>query len=289
MSRSLLFCFVLIMLAGCGGSAAREVVNGNRAFDEGDYDRALVAYESAQELAPVQGEPIYNLANTRYRQGIYTDTVHVMPEAVAIGSETVEESGYFNLGNANFQLQEWAAAVEAYKETLRRNPSDLEAKYNLELAMRHLQNQEQNEQEQDPQDQEQQDQEQQDQEQQDQNQEEQENQSEQNQQDQSQQGQDQSQQDGETPEEENQEEQSQSAGEEGEEEQQNESNSADGEEEEDPSPNQAQQPQTIQPQQGLSQEQARQLLGAIGKNSETLQEHMQQIYVSPDSAPEKDW
>ena len=41
--------------------------------------------------------------------------------------------------------------------------------------------------------------------------------------------------------------------------------------------------------QELSEEQARQLLTAIGRRTETLQERLQQIYVAPGGPPAEDW
>lgn len=41
--------------------------------------------------------------------------------------------------------------------------------------------------------------------------------------------------------------------------------------------------------QQLTEEQARQLLTAIGRNTETLQERLQQIYVAPGGPPAQDW
>ena len=50
----------------------------------------------------------------------------------------MRSSGFFNRGNALFQQQQFRQAVEAYKEVLRMNPDDQDAKHNLELALNQL-------------------------------------------------------------------------------------------------------------------------------------------------------
>ena len=65
---------------------------------------------------------------------------------------------YHNLGNSFFVLEQYDKAIEAYKQSLRLNPSDNETRYNLVKAM-----QQQKQQQQQPQPQPQQQQQQQDQ------------------------------------------------------------------------------------------------------------------------------
>ena len=44
--------------------------------------------------------------------------------------------GLFNRGNAAYMMENYVEAVEAYIEVLRIDPDDLDAKHNLELALR---------------------------------------------------------------------------------------------------------------------------------------------------------
>lgn len=282
MNRKALVLCTLLLLAGCRRSAAHEVALGNRAFADADFELALESYEKAQQLVPSEAEPVYNLANTRYRQGVYTETQQLLPEVLAIGSGELRQHGYFNLGNTQYQLQDWAAAVEAYKEALRLNPNDFEAKYNLELALRHLQDQVQQDEQSDR----------------DQNQ-----QSEQprsnGEQNPSEEPTNQPQTGDQQQNSDNEAESNADSEENGAQESQGgnpkdsqptaEPSEAGGEEANDSEAAQSGEAAKVQPIQGLSQEQARQLLSAIGKNTETLQEHMQQIFISPEGAPEKDW
>jgi len=213
----------------------------------------------------------------------------LLSESLALSTENFEgepnnelrQFAHYNLGNTHFSQTEWEAAVEAYKEALRLEPDDLNAKYNLELALQNLP-EESPEQEQDQQnDQQNEDQEQQD------------------QPDEQTQPEDQSApedqpQDDPPPEEQQEDEsgQDQDSGQEQAEDQseEEEQTSQSSEESNDESEANQQQPaEQQQPQEGLSVEQARQLVGTVGENAETLQERLQQIYVAPNPPPDKDW
>ena len=262
----------VLLTTACRASTGEQLATGNQAFDEAAYDRAAQTYEELIENDPLQAEPIYNLANTLYRLGIYTDTHQLLPQAAVSGSEELATQSYYNQGNAHFQLEDWPAAIDAYKESLRLNPENVDAKYNLELAMRNVtQEDQQQDQQQDSQDQEEQEEEQQDQE-------EQEQQDQQDQEQQNQEQQEQDQQEQQDSSEESQEESNEAA-----EDQQ----SQEGEPQEEES--QEGQPQNAEPQEGLTEEQARQLLRAIGQNTETLQEQMQMVLPAEGAPPEKDW
>ncbi len=299
----LLLCFGLM---GCGESAGRLVAQGNEAFAQKEYPAAGNAYQSAQSLDPQAAVPLYNLANTYYEQGVYTNTQQLLPQALNLADATLAPAGYYNLGNSHYQTQQWKEAVEAYKETLRRHPGDQDAKHNLELAQRHLQNQQQQDQQQQDQ-QNQQDQQQQNQQQQpgqtpqpqsqdqpqqpnnqgqptadptNQDQPQQPNNQGQPTADQTNQGQqaDQPQPD-QTPQPQNQDQPGQQQADQGQ-----------------PTPDQANQDQQTnqgsaqsQPTTTLSEAQARQLLNSIGQKTQTLQERLQGVYVAPGPPPDKDW
>ena len=258
-----LLLLAAMALTGCGQSVEKLNNKGNEAFANQDYDSALLAYNDAQEDAPEMAEPYYNAANTHYRQEDYEQAQQQIERAL-VGEEHLEnldQNSYYNLGNTFFQGQQLEAAIEAYKEALRLNPDDLQAKQNLELALRQQQQEQQQQEQQENQDQqeEQQDEEQQDQQDEQQNEEQQDEQQQDEQQneDQQDQQQDEQQQDGE-PNDEQQEQESQANG----------------------------QPDPLE---GLTEEQAEQLLEAAAEGTESLEEFLQQIMAFPPSDPMEDW
>jgi tetratricopeptide (TPR) repeat protein len=265
-----IFILAALAMSACGSSVERTLDSGNQAYVEQDYQQAMEKYAQAMEMDPEIGEPTYNLANTLYRLDAFEEAGQFLAQAIQTASDQLAEHGFYNLGNNFFQQELMPEAVEAYKESLRIDSQDLDAKYNLELAMVQ---QEQQEQQQEQEQQEQEESSEDEQEQSEQGQEEQDqSQSEESQGEPDQSEQEQGEQDQPGDEGENQEQQDQNQN---------------GE----PQENQEEQDGQGQPQQvdGLTEEQARQLLAAIGQSSETLQEKLQEIFGFVGLPPEKDW
>ena len=65
--------------------------------------------------------------------------------AVESGDPRIEAQAWYNLGNALYKQQQLEPALEAYKEALRRNPADTDAKHNFEVTLEQLQQQQQQE------------------------------------------------------------------------------------------------------------------------------------------------
>jgi Ca-activated chloride channel homolog len=146
MIRRVLLLFALLLLAGCSAVPERINNRGNRAFERQAYSDALRDYLMAQAALPGQPEPAYNAANTHYRQGDLLAAQQRMLAAQArisgtlnVANKTLLHNSHYNLGNIYFRMSAYARAVESYKDALRLNPDDVDAKHNLELALERLQ------------------------------------------------------------------------------------------------------------------------------------------------------
>ena len=252
---------IVLCLMACGQTPAQVNNSGHEAYQGGDYAAALEAYHLAQERSPDSGEPYYNSGNVSYRMGEYGDSLQSYDESIRRTSGELRSRGFFNRGNASFQQQQYAQAVQAYKEVLRMNPDDQDAKHNLELALKQIPPDEQDEQEQDEQEQDEQEQEQ-----------------EQDEQEQDEQEQDEQEQD-EQEQEQEQDEQEQDEQEQDEQEQQQEQQQEQEQEQE----------EEQQQDQPITMEQARQILESVGESAQTLQERRGQVLVSPKPPSEFDW
>jgi Ca-activated chloride channel family protein len=125
-----------LFLAACGRGEAVANNQGNDAFETGDFDAALQGYEEVQELAPERAEPFYNSANVRYRNSEHDLAQEDLQQALLTADDDLTRATLFNQGNSFFETEELDQAVESYKEVLRMDPDDQDAKYNLELALR---------------------------------------------------------------------------------------------------------------------------------------------------------
>jgi Ca-activated chloride channel family protein len=162
---------------------------GNRAFVEGELEKAMREYVEAQALAPDDPRVLYNMGNALARQGQTEDALSIL-ERAAIEAEDplLERDARFNRGVVQMGAQDLPGALRSFAEALTVDPTDAGARRNLELVLRQLQQQQQQQQqqpdqqqEQDQQQEEQREQQQQDQQQQDQQEEQQQQEQRQNQ------------------------------------------------------------------------------------------------------------
>ena len=246
----------LVTLTACGSAAARYNNEGNEAFEENNYPGALEDYTAAKQEDPDLAEPYYNSGNTYYRQGQYESAEMQTKQSIRSTerkeNEALAQNSYYNLGNSYFQTQQWSEAIDAYKEALRLNPDDEDAKYNLELA---LKNQEQEQQQQ-----------------------------------QQQSGGGQPPPPGEQPPNQGDQQGDQpNQGQNGDQDQEGGGGQTEQDEDGQSGGSNQDQPQNSGGQRGLTPSEAEQLLDALGQDSQTLQERLQEGFFAPGLPPTEDW
>ncbi len=128
--------------------------------DLGEMDRATAAFATALGLAP--GDPLlqYN-AGTAGLLSADPRAVKLLQLAAEGAPAELQPAIFYNLGNAQMAGEDFPGAIDSFKQSLRREPENVDAKHNLELAMRKLQQQQQQQQQDEEQEEEQQQQQQQ--------------------------------------------------------------------------------------------------------------------------------
>ncbi|MCD7899861.1 MAG: tetratricopeptide repeat protein [Bacteroides sp.] len=178
--------FVLIALTSVFAQKAERdyIRKGNKAYKDSIFVDAEINYRKALDVNPQSTASMYNLGNTLANQQKFQDAMKQYEAASKIEKDKSKLAQiYHNAGVLFHAAQDYAKAIEAYKMSLRNNPNDDETRYNLALAQKMLQEQEQQQDQQNQDEQNEQQQEQQEQEQQ----QDQQNQDEQNEEDQQQQ------------------------------------------------------------------------------------------------------
>lgn len=120
----------------------RDVRKGNRDFRKEDYKAAEIDYRKALVKDSMSVAAGYNLGNTLYRMEDKEQAGKIYGKIKDAVSMTPYASDYFyNVGNVACSSKDWQAAVEAYRQALLRNPSDMDAKENYIYAKQMLKNQ----------------------------------------------------------------------------------------------------------------------------------------------------
>ena len=160
--RLIYILFLLSAVALTDASAQvdkREVRRGNRDFRKENYKEAELQYFRALAKDSLSFAANYNMANTLYRQENHDQALKHLErlEEVAADSPAAADF-YYNLGNVAMAKEEYQKAVDAYKQSLLRNPGDVEAKENYIYAKAKLKEQQDQQQDQQQNDQNNQDQ-----------------------------------------------------------------------------------------------------------------------------------
>lgn len=139
---------VLVLFFFGTGFAIGGFEKGNRLYRSGKYAEAAQEYEKVLASGKDSPELRYNLGTAYLKLGKYEDAEKHLQLAVRQSQPDVRQRAFYNLGNRYLEparkggLDQQATtqlldgAVEAYKQALRLQPNDMDAKWNLELALR---------------------------------------------------------------------------------------------------------------------------------------------------------
>ncbi len=119
-----------------------EVRAGNRKFRKSDYKNAEIDYRKALVKDSLSVAGCYNLASTLYRMEDWDGAKKALePVKETVSGNPNEASYWYNAGDAALQKKDYAAAVDAFKQSLLKAPGDMDAKENYIYAKLMLQNQ----------------------------------------------------------------------------------------------------------------------------------------------------
>lgn len=139
----------------CSGAAfaqkaeRKNVREGNKLYADEKFTESEIAYRKSLEVNPRSVEGTYNLGNALYKQQKFPEAAEQYQLLTGQAEKMVEtEEGrarlasvFHNLGDISMQSKEYQKSVEAFKQSLRLNPKDDETRYNLALAQKLLEDQ----------------------------------------------------------------------------------------------------------------------------------------------------
>ena len=132
-----------------------ELKKGNEFFIKGDFEKSSNSYNNSLDADDNNLNSIFNSGNSSLMMGEYEEAREYFKTYISKSSDKLDKSlAHYNLGNSFLKQHQKEVneggqnsaehlqnAVNEYKQSLRHNPKDSDARYNLSYAMKLMQNQ----------------------------------------------------------------------------------------------------------------------------------------------------
>ena len=122
------------------------IKNGNDAYNKKEYDVAAENYKKVAEKDPDNTKALYNLGNALYKKGTGEEALPFYDAAIKNSKLNIDkEEAWYNKGVVYQNTKKLPDCINAYKNALRLNPKDEDARFNLQKAILQQQQQQQKE------------------------------------------------------------------------------------------------------------------------------------------------
>ena len=139
MKNNILFCFFISVFLSVNMYAqsenyAKYYNKGNKLY-ENNFEEAEKNFRVAIDDTLSDLRATFNLSNKYYTEGLFDEAISRQIQAAELAKNKSEKHRVFhNLGNSLMKKEMCSEAVKAFKNALRNNPEDDETRYNLALA-----------------------------------------------------------------------------------------------------------------------------------------------------------
>ncbi len=131
----------IVLLGSCSLlEPGLSVLQGNYAFQQGDYQKALLHFLDQQDQDGHKERIEYNIADVYYALGEGDSALEQWTKTGQTTDEDVLFASRFNSGVVLYQNGRFAEAYKAFRAALELKSTSLEAKKNLELALERMEN-----------------------------------------------------------------------------------------------------------------------------------------------------
>ena len=129
---------------------AGDVADAQRAYQSGDYDTSMQAYDKAAKAYPTRPELQFDRGDAAYKAGEYSEAEEAFRAALETPNLNVQEQSYYNLGNTQYEhgvamqqasrartIELWKAALHSYECALKLNAAK-DTQHNYDFVKRKL-------------------------------------------------------------------------------------------------------------------------------------------------------
>lgn len=139
MKNYILYILLTLSFAVSAQEKDKTLPKANEEYSEKKFIEAEANYRISHSKFPKRTVAPFNLGNSIYKQNQTAEAKFAYTKAIEIiKTRPQKHKAFHNLGNVFMKEKNYSAAVEAYKEALRNNPSDEETRYNYALAKKKL-------------------------------------------------------------------------------------------------------------------------------------------------------
>jgi Ca-activated chloride channel family protein len=133
---SLLFFCITVPSAVFAQEGKELIKKGNEAYNKTQYQTAAENYKKAVEKNPFDTTAQYNLGNALYKTNKTDDALQAYDAAIAGSKSNTDKAGaWYNKGVVLQNNKKIPECIEAYKNALKLNPADEDARLNLQKAI----------------------------------------------------------------------------------------------------------------------------------------------------------
>jgi tetratricopeptide (TPR) repeat protein len=139
MKNYILYILLPFSFAVLAQEKDKTLPKANDEYSEKKFVEAEANYRISNSKFPKRTVAPFNLGNSIYKQNQIAEAKFAYAKAIEnIKTRPQKHKVFHNLGNVFMKEKNYSAAVEAYKNALRNNPSDEETRYNYALAKKKL-------------------------------------------------------------------------------------------------------------------------------------------------------
>ena len=157
MKKYLLPLLILSLSLACAAvdnkTLSAKIADGNKAYQNGNFQEAEQKYADAQVDSPDSPEANYDAGLACYRLEKYDEAISAFQRAASAASQALEAKCHYNIGNCLFRQGKLKESLESYKRANELDRDDEDTKANIEYVtrlMKELASQQKDEQEKDP-------------------------------------------------------------------------------------------------------------------------------------------
>ncbi|MGZ8509752.1 MAG: tetratricopeptide repeat protein [Chitinophagaceae bacterium] len=138
----LILCFTVASTVQIYAQEADKAIQkGNELYKQQQYQQAETVYNEVLEKEPSNNTAKYNRAITLHKQAKPDEAIKAFDDlAFKTENKEIKEKSYYNKGAVLSSQKKLEESIEAYKNALRQDPNDKEARENLQKALLELKN-----------------------------------------------------------------------------------------------------------------------------------------------------